>query len=187
VVVLDAFGLQVIAGGWLSLTVTVNVFVSVPQEFVAVTVTVVVPTGNECGDVITVVPILYDTDGVGGPVTVTFGPNVNDALQLLTVLTLLILVAVIVGTWFGAATPEPAALVHPPVVLFTVYVPPVDTVIDAVVAPLLHKIVPPEDIDKVEVPQPFTTVTVGAAGVAGVVSVTTVADDVHVPFFTLTL
>ena len=35
---------------------------------------------------------------------------------------------------------------------------------EAVVAPLLHSIVPPAGIDKVEVPQLFTTVTTGVAG-----------------------
>ena len=60
--------------------------------------------------------------------------------------------------------PEPAALVHPPTVCVTVYVPAVVTVIEAVVAPLLHNIVPPAGIDKVEVPQLFTTVTTGVAG-----------------------
>ena len=38
------------------------------------------------------------------------------------------------------------------------------TVIEAVVAPLLHNIVPPVGIDKVELPQLLTTVTTGAAG-----------------------
>ena len=38
--------------------------------------------------------------------------------------------------------------------------------IEAVVAPLLHAIVPPVGIDKVELPQLFTTVTAGVAGVA---------------------
>jgi hypothetical protein len=36
-------------------------------------------------------------------------------------------------------------------------------VIEAVLAPLLHKIVPPTGIDKVELPQLFTTVTAGVA------------------------
>ena len=55
------------------------------------------PEGNTRGDVITVVPIWYTTPGVGIPVTVTFGPNVTDALQLFKVVEMLILVAVIVG------------------------------------------------------------------------------------------
>jgi hypothetical protein len=36
-------------------------------------------------------------------------------------------------------------------------------VIEAVVAPLLHNIVPPAGIDRVELPQLFTTVTTGVA------------------------
>ena len=72
----------------------------------------------------------------------------------------------VAGIAIGAATPEPAALVHPPDVLVTVYVPAVVTVIEAVLAPLLHNIVPPEGIDKVELPQLFDTVTNGVAGVA---------------------
>ena len=34
---------------------------------------------------------------------------------------------------------------------------------EAVVAPLLHNIVPPAGIDKIELPQLFTTVTTGVA------------------------
>ena len=40
------FAGQVITGGSLSITVMVKVQVAAPQEFVAVAVTVVVPTGN---------------------------------------------------------------------------------------------------------------------------------------------
>ena len=40
------------------------------------------------------------------------------------------------------------------------------TVIEAVVAPLLHNIVPPVGIDKVELPQLLATVTTGVAVVA---------------------
>jgi hypothetical protein len=180
-VVLVAFGLQLIEGAWLSLTVTRKVFVRLPQLFVAVILTVVVPEGNMRGDVITVVPILYTTVGAGVPVTVTFGPNVTDALQLFNVVDTLILVAVIVGILFGAATPEPEALVQPLTVRVTVYVAAVVTVMEAVVSPVLHSIVPPVGIDKVELPQPFTTVTVGAAGCAGCAFITTLADavDVH--------
>jgi predicted transcriptional regulator len=39
-------------------------------------------------------------------------------------------------------------------------------VIEAVVAPVLHRIVPPAGIDKTELPQLLTTVTTGVAGVA---------------------
>ena len=72
----------------------------------------------------------------------------------------------VAGVAFGAAMPEPAALVHPLTVLVTVYVPAVVTVIEAVVAPVLHNIVPPVGIDKVELPQLFTTVTTGVAVIA---------------------
>jgi hypothetical protein len=39
-------------------------------------------------------------------------------------------------------------------------------VIEAVVAPVLHNIVPPVGIDKVELPQLLTTVTTGVAVIA---------------------
>ena len=42
------------------------------------------------------------------------------------------------GIAFGAATPLPDGLVHPFSVCVTVYVPAVVTVMDEVVAPLLH-------------------------------------------------
>ena len=90
------------------------------------------PPGKTCGDVITTVPILYTTPGVGIPVTVTFGPNVTDALQLFKVVEMLILVAVIVGglltiidfvaldvpqllvmVYFMVAVPDPTAVTTP--------------------------------------------------------------------------
>ena len=46
------------AGEVVSFTVTVKLHESDPQELTAVAVTVVVPTGNVCGEVIVVVPIL---------------------------------------------------------------------------------------------------------------------------------
>ena len=64
------FGGHVIAGGSVSLTVTVNEQVAVPALFKAVQTTVVVPTGNEKGEVITVEPILHVTVGAGLPVVV---------------------------------------------------------------------------------------------------------------------
>ena len=73
----------------------------------------------------------------------------------------------------GVAIPEPAKLVQPLTFLVTEYVPDVFTVIEAVFAPLLHNIVPPVGIDKVELPQLFTTVTTGVAGIAFTVIVTT--------------
>jgi hypothetical protein len=42
------------------------------------------------------------------------------------------------GVVFGAAIPEPGELVHPEIVCVTVYVPAVLTVIDEVVAEVLH-------------------------------------------------
>ena len=76
--------------------------------------------------------------------------------QLLTTVT-----TGVAGVATGAATPEPAAVIQPFNVLVTVYVPGAVTVMEAVVAPLLHKIVPPAGIDKVELPQLLTTVTTG--------------------------
>ena len=65
----------------------------------------------------------------------------------------------------GAAIPEPEVLVHPPTVLVTEYVPAVVTVIDEVVAPVLHNNDPVEVVDNTELPQLLTTVTTGADGV----------------------
>jgi hypothetical protein len=66
------------------------------------------------------------------------------------------------GTVVGAALPLPAGLVHPFTVCVTVYVPPVDTVIDEVVAPLLHNREPVnEPAVSVELPQLFITETDG--------------------------
>ena len=70
---------------------------------------------------------------------------------------------------FGAAIPLPVPLVHPPMVCVTVYVPPVVTVIDEVVALVLHKTELPEIkpvAANVEDPQLFVTLTPGVAGVA---------------------
>jgi hypothetical protein len=69
------------------------------------------------------------------------------------------------GTANGAATPDPDALVHPPTVRVTVYVPAVVTVIDAVVAPVDHNNPVPEVL-KTEFPQLLVTVTTGADGTA---------------------
>ena len=49
------------------------------------------------------------------------------------------------GVGFGAAVPDPAGLVHPFTVWVTVYVPAVVTVIEAVVAPVLHNNEPVND------------------------------------------
>ena len=70
------------------------------------------------------------------------------------------------GIAFGAATPLREGLVHPFTVCVTVYVPAVATVIDEVVAPLLHNNEPVNDVAvSVELPQLFTTVTTGADGI----------------------
>ena len=67
----------------------------------------------------------------------------------------------------GAATPLPEGLVQPFTVCVTVYVPAVVTVIDKVVAPLLHNKEPVnEPAVNVELPQLSTTDTVGADGSA---------------------
>ena len=62
----------------MSVTVTLKLQLDVPHEFVAVAVTVVVPIGNMLGDVIVVVPILYEIVGVGEPVAVAL----NNTLAL---------------------------------------------------------------------------------------------------------
>lgn len=69
------------------------------------------------------------------------------------------------GVDFGAAVPLPAVLVQPFTVVFTVYVPAEVTVIDAVVAPLLHSNVPAAVVERTELPQLLTTVTTGVEGV----------------------
>ena len=67
----------------------------------------------------------------------------------------------------GAAVPLPDELVHPFTVWVTVYVPAVVTVIDEVVAPLLHNKEPVNDAAvNVELPQLSTTDTVGSDGIA---------------------
>ena len=71
------------------------------------------------------------------------------------------------GIAFGTATPLPEGLVQPFTVCVTVYVPAVVTVIDEVVAPLLHNKEPVKDVAvNVELPQLSTTDTVGADGIA---------------------
>lgn len=66
----------------------------------------------------------------------------------------------------GAALPLPGVLVQPLMVCVTVYVPAVVTVMDAVVAPLLHKSEPVKlDAVNTELPQLSATLTVGAVGI----------------------
>jgi hypothetical protein len=71
------------------------------------------------------------------------------------------------GTGFGAAVPLPAVLVHPFTVCVTVYVSAVLTVMDAVVAPVLHNNEPvkPDAVNR-ELVQLSVTATFGAGGVA---------------------
>ena len=70
------------------------------------------------------------------------------------------------GAVLVAAVPDPAVLVQPFTVWVTVYVPAVFTVIEFVVAALLHSRVPVTPVAvSVDVPsQLLTTVTPGAAG-----------------------
>ena len=70
----------------------------------------------------------------------------------------------VAGIVFGAAIPVPGALVQLPTVVVTVYVPAVFTVIEEPVEPVLHNKLPPDVVDKVDVPlQLSTTFTTGAA------------------------
>lgn len=78
----------------------------------------------------------------------------------------------VAGLASGAAIPVPLALVHPFDVCVTVYVPAVVTVIEDVLAPLLHNNAPlkPDAVNKV-LPQLLVTATEGAAGNGFTVSV----------------
>ena len=67
----------------------------------------------------------------------------------------------------GAATPEPATLIHPLMVDVTIYVPAVFTVIEDVVwLPGVHSNEPAAVVDNVDVPQLLTTVTTGVGGIS---------------------
>jgi len=73
---------------------------------------------------------------------------------------------------FGAATPEPEALIHPLTVCVSVYVPALFTLIDDVVSVVFHNRVPDAVVDKVDVPlQLLTTLTDGVDGVVLIVKV----------------
>lgn len=87
--------------------------------------------------------------------------KVDVPLQLFTTVT-----TGVDGIAFGAAVPLPAILLHPLLVAVTVYVPAVATVIDEVVAPVLHNNVPVAVVESVELPQLFTMVTTGVDGIA---------------------
>ena len=70
------------------------------------------------------------------------------------------------GIGFGAAVALASGLVQPFIVCLTLYVPGVFTVIDDVVAPVLHNNVPVNPVAvNTELPQLFTTVTPVATGV----------------------
>jgi hypothetical protein len=81
--------------------------------------------------------------------------NVDEPQVFATVITGL------AGVGFGAATPVPGVLVTPLTVCFTVYTPVLVTVIEEVVSPVLHRNDPVAVVDRVELPQLFTTVTSG--------------------------
>jgi hypothetical protein len=102
-----------------------------------------------------VAPLLHDSEPVNPDAVNTELP------QLLTTAT--------IGTAtvpVGAAVPLPATLVQPLIVWVTVYVPAADTVMDEVVAPLLHNKDPVVPVAvNTELPQLFTTITVGATGI----------------------
>ena len=98
----------------------------------------------------------------------------NDPAVNRVLLQLLVTVTVGAGTleFIGAATPLPGELVHPLTVCLTVYVPAAVTVMDAVVAPVFHNNEPVNDpAVNVELPQLFTTDTVGAPGMEFTVNV----------------
>ena len=86
--------------------------------------------------------------------------NVEVPLQLFTTLTV-----GADGVVFGAAVPDPTALVQPSTVWVTVYVPALLTVIDEEVSVVLHNNVPEADVESVELPQLLVTITDGAEGV----------------------
>lgn len=66
----------------------------------------------------------------------------------------------------GAATPEPGRLIHPLTVCVTVYVPALFTVMDGVVAPVLHNNEPVKPVAvSTELPQLSVTCTDGASGI----------------------
>jgi hypothetical protein len=96
-------------------------------------------------------PLLQSSEPVNDPAVKTELP------QLLTTVTV-----GAEGIVLGAATPLAGVLVHPLIVCVTVYVPAEVTVMDEVVAPLLHNKDPVNDpAVNMELPQLFVTVTVG--------------------------
>jgi len=75
-----------------------------------------------------------------------------------------VVVVVTVAATFGTALPLPAGLVQPFTVCVTVRIPEVVTVMEGVVAPVLHNNVPDAEVARVDVPQLFATVTAGTPG-----------------------
>ena len=109
-------------------------------------------------------PVVTVIEAVVAPVLHNRDP-VNDPAVNTLLLQLLVTVTVGAGTlpFNGAAVPLPAGLVQPFTVCLTVYVPGTVTVMDDVVAPVLHKSDPVnEPAVSVELPQLLATVTLGA-------------------------
>jgi hypothetical protein len=92
----------VIVGASLSVTVTVNPFMSSPQALVALAYTVVFPTLNVYGFEIEGDPVLLKLNvvvGIGEPVTVRLFPKLIDAPHVPDALLAVTFVAVTVGAW----------------------------------------------------------------------------------------
>src|SRR5712671_7977532 len=117
----------------------------------------------------------------------------NDPVKLLAVNTelLQLLTTPTVGAdgeAIGADVPLPAPLVHPATVCVTVYVAAFVTVMDDVVAPLLHNNDPVKfEAVNTELPQLFTTPTVGADGAATGAGVPLPVALVHPPTVCVTV
>ena len=85
------------------------------------------------------------------------------------------------GKLTGDENPTPESLVHPFTVCVTEKLFVVVTVMDDVVAPVFHNNAPVAVVDKVELPQVSTPVTVGADGIVFGAAVAVPAALVH-PF-----
>lgn len=109
----------------------------------------------------TVILDVVDPDGCHNNVPVAVVDKIDWLLQKSTSVT-----TGVAGVLLGDADCVPAALVHPLIVVVTLYVPLVVAVIVFVVAPVLHSNEPAAPVDNVEVLlQLSTSVTVGAEGV----------------------
>jgi tetrahydromethanopterin S-methyltransferase subunit F len=84
------------------------------------------------------------------------------------------------GIAIGFATPVPGSEIQPPTVCVTVYGPPVETVIEAVVSVVDHVRFDPVVV-KVDVPQLSTTVTTGVDGVAVGFATPVPGSEIHPP------